>query len=83
MLRTQQGEDQALLPVECRLDAVGAVPRYDDDTVGAQLASVIQHMPQHGLARNAMQHLGQIGLHPLTQAGGKNDDVQHSVNFPI
>src|SRR5690606_25936238 len=77
VLRALQGEDQVVVSRECRLDRLGAVPGHHHNAVRMQAAGVIQHMLQHGFARDAVQHLGEIGLHALPQSGGEYDDVQH------
>src|SRR5690606_37559985 len=77
VLRTLQGEDQAIVSRECRLDRLGAMPGHHHNAVWLQAPSVIQHVLQHGFARDAVQHLGKVGLHALPQSGGEYDDVQH------
>lgn len=76
---------QALLllgPVEIGLvgkrgtDLLAAVAVNDVDPCGAELARGVDHVTQHRLAGDLLQHLGRGGLHALALAGGEDDDVE-------
>ena len=55
---------------------VGAMPDHHLDALRLQAARSVDHMPEHGLVGDRMQHLGQIRTHPRALAGGQNDDIQ-------
>ncbi len=77
LLRLLQHEVQIGLAVERLFDAVGAMAHHDDDARRLQLARAVQHVGQHGLARQRVQHFGKVGLHAFAQSGGKDHYIKH------
>ena len=77
LLRLLQREVQAFLAAKRLLDAVGAVADHHRDAGGREFARTGQHVRQHGLAGQRVQHFGKVGLHALAQSGGENHYIEH------
>ena len=67
---------QVALGCECRPDLVAAVAVHDVDCSRLQRARCVDHVRQHRLACDFLQHLGQRRFHPLALASGENHDMQ-------
>ncbi len=52
---------------------VGAVTDDDHDPPAAGGAGGVEHPGEQGAPGRLVEHLGQLGAHPLAQAGGQHD----------
>ncbi len=54
-------------------DLVSSVARDHDNSVGFQNGTGAHSVYQHGRARDRVQHLWKVGIHPRALSGGKDD----------
>ncbi len=59
----------------------GAMAEHDLAGLDAGLAHGVEHVAEHGLAADRVQHLGQRGLHARALAGGEDDGVDFHAGF--
>jgi hypothetical protein len=79
-LRPLQGPGQ-VRRVKHRADGVSAVTINNAQAARRQRARRIDDIRDQRLARQGMQHLGQIGIHAFALTSGEDDDVHDRTFF--
>ena len=68
-----QGELDARPAVQRRLHQFRPVADHHDHAADAAFGQGVEHVMDHRPAADREQHLGQLGLHPRSLAGGQDD----------
>ena len=68
-----QGELDVRPAVERRFDQFGPIADYHNRLANAPFGQGVEHVFEHRPPADREQHLGQLGLHPGSLAGGQND----------
>jgi hypothetical protein len=66
-------EENVGLVLEILADLFGRISDHDHDRLGPGSSSRVDHVTDHRLAADFVQHLGLFRLHPFALAGGQDD----------